>query len=92
VRETSGQTELRTSPVSLPDDPISQRNSAADPHGKRRSGGRLDDLYRIGVDEISYKRGRKFLTIVADHYSGHVVSVGSWPSSRSTNGKPNRVT
>ncbi|MGA5305918.1 ISL3 family transposase [Nucisporomicrobium flavum] len=37
---------------------------------------RLDDLYRIGVDEISYKRGRKFLTIVADHDSGHVVWVG----------------
>jgi hypothetical protein len=41
----------------------------------------LDDLYRIGVDEISYKRGRKSLTIVADHDCGHVVWVGSWPSS-----------
>jgi transposase len=37
---------------------------------------RLDHLYRIGVDEISYKRGRKFLTIVADHDSGRVVWVG----------------
>jgi hypothetical protein len=33
-------------------------------------------LYRIGVDEISYKRGRKFLTIVADHDTGNVVWVG----------------
>jgi transposase len=37
---------------------------------------RLDNLYRIGVDEISYKRGRKFLTIVADHDTGNVVWVG----------------
>jgi transposase len=35
---------------------------------------RLDNLYRIGVDEISYTRGRKFLTIVADHDTGHVIS------------------
>lgn len=34
---------------------------------------RLNDLYRIGVDEISYRRGRRFLTIVADHDSGRVV-------------------
>lgn len=37
---------------------------------------RLDQLYRIGVDEISYKRGHKFLTIVADHDTGNVVWVG----------------
>jgi transposase len=37
---------------------------------------RLDHLYRIGVDEISYKRGRKFLTIVADHDTGNVVWIG----------------
>lgn len=34
---------------------------------------RLDGLYRIGVDEIGYKRGRRFLTIVADHDTGRVV-------------------
>jgi transposase len=37
---------------------------------------RLNQLYRIGVDEISYKRGRKFPTIVADHDTGNVVWVG----------------
>lgn len=37
---------------------------------------RLDDLYRIGVDEISYRRGHKYLTVVADHDTGHVVWVG----------------
>lgn len=34
---------------------------------------RLDELYRIGVDEISYKRGHEYITIVADHDSGNVV-------------------
>ncbi|MGH9895767.1 MAG: ISL3 family transposase, partial [bacterium] len=28
---------------------------------------RLDDLYRIGVDEISYRKGHRYLTVVADH-------------------------
>ncbi|MDQ5874764.1 MAG: ISL3 family transposase [Actinomycetota bacterium] len=28
---------------------------------------RLDDLYRIGVDEIYYRKGHRFLTVVADH-------------------------
>ena len=28
---------------------------------------RLDDVYRIGVDEISYRKGHRYLTIVADH-------------------------
>ena len=34
---------------------------------------RLDNLYRIGVDEISYKRGHKYITVVADHDTGRVV-------------------
>jgi len=28
---------------------------------------RLDDVYRIGVDEIAYRKGHRYLTIVADH-------------------------
>ena len=28
---------------------------------------RLDGLYRIGVDEISYRKGHQYLTVVADH-------------------------
>jgi transposase len=36
---------------------------------------RLDALYRVGVDEISYRRGHQYLTIVADHDSGRVVWV-----------------
>lgn len=37
---------------------------------------RLDRLFRIGVDEISYKRGHHYLTVIADHDTGHVVWVG----------------
>ncbi len=36
--------------------------------------GRLEGLYRIGVDEISYRKGHRYLTVVADHdRSGTVV-------------------
>lgn len=28
---------------------------------------RLDELYRIGVDEVSYRKGHRYLTVVADH-------------------------
>jgi len=28
---------------------------------------RLDELYRIGVDEVSYRKGQRYLTVVADH-------------------------
>ena len=34
---------------------------------------RLDGLRRIGIDEISYKKGHRFLTIVVDHDSGRLV-------------------
>jgi transposase len=36
---------------------------------------RLDRLYRIGVDEISYRRGHRYLSVVADHDTGRVVWV-----------------
>jgi transposase len=34
---------------------------------------RLNTLIRIGVDEISYRRGHKYLTLVVDHDTGDVV-------------------
>ena len=33
----------------------------------------LDNLVNIGVDEISWKRGHKYLTLVIDHDSGRVI-------------------
>ncbi|MBA3430443.1 MAG: transposase [Actinobacteria bacterium] len=30
-------------------------------------GSRLDDLYRIGIDDVSYRKGHRYLTVVADH-------------------------
>lgn len=41
----------------------------------RRRGMPLErrELYFIGVDEISYRKHHKYLTIVADHVSGEVV-------------------
>lgn len=34
---------------------------------------RLAGLRRIGIDEVSYKRGHKYLTVVVDHDSGRLV-------------------
>ena len=34
---------------------------------------RLDGLVAIGVDEISYRRGQRYLTIVVDHKAGAIV-------------------
>jgi len=33
----------------------------------------FDGLVRIGIDEISYKRGHKYITVVVDHHSGRLV-------------------
>ena len=35
--------------------------------------GRLDDLYDIGIDEVSWKRQHKYLTLVVDHQRRQVV-------------------
>jgi transposase len=41
----------------------------------RSDDARLDGLFKLGVDEIRYKRGHTYLTIVADHDTGRVVWV-----------------
>ncbi len=39
--------------------------------------GRLDGLYRIGVDDVSYRKGHRYLTLVPDHdREGQVVWAG----------------
>jgi transposase len=43
--------------------------------------GRLDGLVNLGVDEIGYRRGHQYLTVVADHDSGRVVWVGKGKDS-----------
>lgn len=36
---------------------------------------RLDGIFHLGVDEISYKRGHQYLTVIANHDTGRVVDV-----------------
>jgi transposase len=36
-------------------------------------GDRLDGVYRLGIDEISYRRGYRYLTVVVDHDSGRLL-------------------
>ncbi len=44
---------------------------------------RLENLYRIGVDEVSYRKGHRYLTVVADHdREGAVVWVGEGKDHR----------
>jgi transposase len=38
--------------------------------------GRLDGLYDISLDEVSYRKGHKYLTVVTDHAKGKVVWTG----------------
>jgi transposase len=40
----------------------------------------FDGLERIGIDEISYRRGHKYLMVVVDHDSGRLV----WPAPVTT--------
>lgn len=44
---------------------------------------RLEDVYRIGVDEISYRRTHRYLTVVADHDTGGVVWVAEGRATQS---------
>jgi transposase len=37
------------------------------------AGDRLDGVRRIGIDEVSYRRGHKYLTLVVDHDTGHLL-------------------
>ncbi len=36
-------------------------------------GDRLEGLRRIGIDELSYRKGQRYLTVVVDHDSGRLV-------------------
>lgn len=43
---------------------------------------RLDALYQIGIDEVSYRKRHKYLTLVADHVSGNAVWAGEGRSQK----------
>lgn len=48
---------------------------------------RLEGLLRIGVDEVSYRKGHRYLTVVADHdQGGRVVWAGEGRSSATLEG------
>ncbi len=34
---------------------------------------RFDDLEEIGIDETSYKKGHKYMTVIVNHKSGHLI-------------------
>ena len=40
------------------------------------AGDRLDTITRIGIDEISYRRGHKYLTVVVDHHTRRLLWIG----------------
>lgn len=44
--------------------------------------GRLDRLFHIGIDEVSYRKGHKYLTVVADHQAGTAVWAGEGRSQK----------
>ena len=41
--------------------------------GEKLDAGRLEDLFEIGVDEVSWRRCHRFLTLVSDHRKNQVV-------------------
>jgi transposase len=41
---------------------------------------RLEGLYRIGIDEVSYRKGHRYLTVVADHDHDAVIWAGEGKS------------
>jgi len=47
------------------------------------AGDRWANLRRIGVDEISYKRGYKYLTVVVDHDTRRLLWIAEGPVGRS---------
>jgi hypothetical protein len=40
---------------------------------QRKAGDRLDGLRRLGFDEISVRKGQRYVTVVVDHDSGRLV-------------------
>jgi transposase len=47
---------------------------------------RLDDLFVIGLDEVSYRKGHKYLTVVANHATGAPVWIAEGRSQKALGG------
>lgn len=45
----------------------------------------LDGLRRIGIDEISHRKGQRYLTVVVDHHSGRLVWAAPGRDSKTVN-------
>lgn len=54
--------------------------------GRKLDTKRLEQLYDIGLDEVSYRKGHKYLSVVADHLTGDPVWMGEG-RSRETVGR-----
>ena len=54
--------------------------------GRKLDAKRLERLYFIGLDEVSYRKGHKYLSVVADHLTGDAVWLGEG-HTRATVGK-----
>lgn len=50
--------------------------------GRKIDKHRLDELYVIGLDEVSYRKRHKYLTVVADHKSGDPAWIGEGRSQK----------
>ena len=51
---------------------VKRAQAHLDPNAEKR---RLSGLVRIGVDETSYRKGHKYITVVVNHDTGEVVWV-----------------
>jgi len=40
---------------------------------EKEQGHRFDNLEEIGIDETSYKKGHKYMTVVINHKTGHLI-------------------
>jgi transposase len=47
---------------------------------------RLDGLRLVGVDEVSYRKRHRYLTVVADHDTGHIVGIAKGRNSATLQG------
>jgi len=50
--------------------------------GRSLDKARLDELYLIGVDEVSYRKGQKYLSVIADHQTGDATWIGEGRSQK----------